>query len=193
MSFMLALILAALPQEDPTLTKMPEGWITGKKSGWDGDYPPGWEKKSDEDKEKFLQLWNQAKFKYIKAVQGAKGLPTGLVTAIDYMLRAVNGGLLPHPAAELAIFGQNQKLKDAEFKIMMKASTSVHGTEVPHGEAVNIIKDLVITGIRGPILDQRIRAEIKNKDNKIKAAKKKDDEKKDPEKNPDKGKETPKK
>ena len=192
MTFMLALILSALPQEDPSLTKMPEGWITGKKSGWDGDYPPGWDKKTDEEKEKFLQLWNQAKFKYIRAVSGNKGNPTGLVTAIDYMFRAVNGGVMPHSAAELAIFGQNQKLKDAEFKIMMKASTCMHYTDLPHGEGVNIIKDLVLTGIRGPILDQRIRAEIKKKNEQIQADKKKkaEDDKKDPD--PEK-KEGPKK
>jgi len=108
------------------------------------------------------------------------------------MFRAVNGGLMPHSAAELAIFGQNQKLKDAEFKIMMKASTCVHYTDVPHGEAVNIVKDLVLTGIRGPILDQRIRAEIKKKNEQIQADKKKkaEGDKKDPEKEP---KEDPKK
>jgi hypothetical protein len=167
MSMMLALFLCALPpQDDPTLTSMPEGWLNGKKSGWDGDYPPGWEKKTEEEKEAFLKEWNEAKFRYIKYMQGAKGNPTGSVTGILFMFKAVNGGVRITQATDLAMFGQNQKLKEPDFKIMMKSACSVYGTEVPHGEMVNIVKDLVTTGLRGAPLEQRIKAEIAKK-NKV--------------------------
>ena len=182
MNLMLALFLIAIPQDDPTLTSMPEGWVNGKKSGWDGDYPPGWDKKTDEEKEKFLEKWNNAKFRYIKFMQGAKGMPTGAVTAVLFMLKAVNGGLGIDQSAELTMFGQNQKLKEVDFKVMMKAACSVYGTEVPHGEAVNIVKDLVILGLRGSPLDQRIRGEISKKHKQILEDKaRKEKEKKDKE------------
>jgi len=185
MNLLLALFLIAIPQEDPTLTTMPEGWVNGKKSGWDGDYPPGWDKKTDEEKEAFLERWNKAKFKYIQSMQGAKGNPTGAVTAILFMLKAANGGVGVEQSAELGMFGQKQKLKEADFKLMMKAACAVHGTEVPQGEAVNIVKDLVILGLRGSPLEQRIRAEISKKHKQIvddKAKKEKETEGKDPKK-----------
>jgi hypothetical protein len=171
MSLLIALLLAAVPQEDPSLTEMPEGWITGKKSGWDGDYPPGWEKKTDEEKQAFLKKWNEAKFKYIKFMSGAKGHPTGPVTALIFMLKAVNAGLGINQAVDLTMFGQNNKLKEADFKLMLKGASSVYGTEVPHQESVNITKDLVTTGLRGSSLEQRIRAEILKKNNQILADK----------------------
>lgn len=180
MSLLLILMLMS-PQDDPTLTEMPEGWVTGKKSGWDGDFPPGWEKKTDEEKQKFLEQWNNAKFRYIKFMQGAKGHPTGPVTGVLYMLKAVNAGLAINASAELAMFGQNRKLKEADFKIMMKAASSVYGTEVPHFEAVNIVKDLLTTGLLGTALDQRIRAEISKKHKQLaeeKARKEKEEKEK---------------
>ena len=170
MNLLLFLVLLA-PQDDPTLTEMPEGWVSGKKSGWDGDYPPGWPEKSDEDKKKFLTQWNNAKFRYIKFMQGAKGQPTGAVTAVLFMLKAVNAGLGINQAADLTMFGQNNKLKENDFKIMLKAASTVYGTEVPHQEAVNITKDIVTTGLRGSALDQRIRAEITKKNNQLLEAK----------------------
>ena len=183
MEMLLALFLvSAIPQDDPTLTEMPEGWVTGKKSGWDGDYPPGWEKKTDEEKKEFLRIWNEAKFKYIKYMQGSKGTPTGAVTAVLFMLKAVNAGLGINQSAALAMFGQDQKLKEADFKIMLKAASSVYGTEVPHYDAVNIVKDLVTTGLRGSALDQRIRAEISKKHKQLAEDKaKKEKEQKDKE------------
>src|SRR5262245_45114327 len=168
MSLLLALFLTAVPQEDdPTLTAMPEGWVSGKKSGWDGDYPPGWEKKTDEEKQKFLETWNNAKSRYIRSVKGAKGLPTGPVTGILYMLKAVNAGLGCQAAADIAMFGQSKLLKEADFKIMLKAASSAYGTEVPHNEVVVIVKDLVTAGLLGSTLDQRIRAEIMKKHRQI--------------------------
>ncbi|HKS17431.1 MAG TPA: hypothetical protein VJU16_08975 [Planctomycetota bacterium] len=185
MSLLLALFLTAVPQEDdPTLTSMPEGWVSGKKSGWDGDYPPGWEKKTDEEKEKFLETWNNAKARYIRYLKGAKGLPTGPVTGILYMLKAVNAGLGCQASADIAMFGQNRKLKENDFKIMLKAAASVHGTDVPHTDVVVIVKDLLTNGLLGSALDQRIRAEILKKHQQIQQekAKKKEGEGKDPKK-----------
>ena len=184
MSLLLALFLTAAPQEeDPTLTAMPEGWVSGKKSGWDGDYPPGWEKKTEEEKQKFLETWNLAKARYIRYLKGAKGLPTGPVTGILYMLKAVNAGLGPAASADIAMFGQNKKLKEGDFKIMMKASASVYGTDVPHTEVVVIVKDLLTTGLLGSALDQRIRAEIMKKHREIQEEKaRKEKEGKDPKK-----------
>ena len=181
MKMMLAVILFALPQQDdPTLTSMPEGWVNGKKSGWDGDYPPGWEKKTEEEKQKFLEQWNNAKFKYIKFMQGAKGFPTPPVTGINLMFRAVNGGLSISATLDLGMFGQNQKLKEVDFKIMLKSACAAYGTEVPHGEAANIVKDLVITGLRGAPLEQRIKAEISKKNKTLLEEKaKKEKEKKE--------------
>ncbi|HEU4339014.1 MAG TPA: hypothetical protein VFS19_03010 [Planctomycetota bacterium] len=170
MNLLLILMLLS-PQEDPSLTDMPEGWVSGKKSGWDGDYPPGWPEKTDEEKKKFLTQWNNAKFRYINFMKGAKGTPTGGVTAILFMLKAVNAGLGINQAADLTMFGQNSKLKEADFKIMLKAASSVFGTEVPHGEAVNITKDIVTTGLRGSALDQRVRAEITKKNQQLLEAK----------------------
>jgi len=168
MELLLAFLLTAVPQEDdPTLTAMPEGWVSGKKSGWDGDYPPEWEKKTDEEKQKFLELWNRAKSRYIRSVLGAKGLPTGPVTAITYMLKAVNAGLTCNASADIAIFGQGKKLKEADFKIMLKAASSAYGTEVPHNEVVVIVKDLVTAGLLGGTLDQRVRAEIMKRHRQI--------------------------
>jgi hypothetical protein len=187
MSLLIALILAVAPQEDPTLTEMPEGWNTGKKSGWDGDFPPDWEKKSDEDKKKFLELWNNAKFRYIKFMMGAKGHPTGAVTAVLFMLKAVNAGVHPNQSAELAMFGQQHKLKEGDFKLMMKGASSVYGTDVKQADAVAITKDLVTTGLRGTALEQRIRAEISRKHKLIQEEKaKKEKEEKDKEKEGDK-------
>ena len=54
---------------------------------------------------------------------------------------------------------------------MLKAASTVYGTEVPHQEAVNITKDIVTTGLRGSALDQRIRAEITKKNNQLLEAK----------------------
>jgi hypothetical protein len=182
MAMILALFLAAAVQEeDPSLTEMPEGWRSGTKSGWDGDYPPGWEKKSDEEKKKFLEQWNAAKFRYIKFMQGAKGNPTGSVTGILFMLKAVNAGLKIPQAADLAMFGQNQKLKEPDFKAMMKGTCAVNGTEVPHGDAVNIAKDLVTSGIRGGTLEKRIGQEIRAKDTAIKQEKARKEAEKDKE------------
>lgn len=188
MTLILALVLAAAVQEeDPALTDMPEGWQTGKKSGWDGDYPPGWEKKTDQEKREFLRLWNAAKFKYIKFMQGAKGNPTGAVTGEQFMFKAVNGGLGISPALELAKFGQSQKLKEPDFKCMMKGSCAMYGTDVPHGEGVNIVKDLVQAGLRGLALEKRIVTEIRAKDAAIKAdkARKEQEKDKDTEKPPE--------
>jgi len=186
MNLLLILMLLA-PQEDPALTDMPEGWVTGKKSGWDGDYPPGWPEKSDEDKKKFLTSWNNAKFRYINFMKGAKGTPTGGVTAILFMLKAVNAGLGVNQSADLAMFGQNNKLKEADFKIMMKAASSVFGTDVPHQEAANITKDIITTGLRGSAMDQRIRGEISKKHREIQEAKaRKEKEQKDKEKEKEK-------
>ena len=184
MKALLALFLILAPQEDPTLTSMPEGWVTGKKSGWDGDYPPGWDKKTDEEKEKFLEKWNAAKFRYIRTMQGVKGNPTGSVTGVLFMLKAVNGGVGIDQAVDLGIFGQAQKLKESDFKLMMKASCAMYGTEVPPGEAVLIIKDLVIAGLRAAPLEQRIRAEISKKhrqimEDKARKEKEKENENKD--------------
>ncbi len=193
MTFLLALVLMAPLQEDPTLTDMPEGWVNGKKSGFDGDYPPGWKDKTEEEKQAFLKQWNNAKFRYIKFMQGAKGNLTGGVTGILLMLKAVNGGLAINQATDLGMFGQQQKLKEPDFKLMMKGACSVHGTEVPHPEAVVIVKDLVILGLRGPALEQRIRAEISKKhkqivEDKAKREKEKEGEgkKEDPGKDPKK-------
>ena len=182
-SLLVALALTAPLQQDPTLTEMPEGWVNGKKSGWDGDYPPGWEKKTEEEKQKFLEKWNNAKFKYIKAMTGTKGNPTGNVTGIILMLKAVNAGLDIDPTQQLALFGQQQKLKENEYTIMMKATAqAASGTDVPHGEAVNITKDIVVSfGLRGSALDQRIRAEIAKKHKQIQAEKAKKEKEKEKE------------
>ena len=185
MNLLLMLLLMTPVQEDPTLTEMPEGWVTGKKSGWDGDYPPEWEKKTDEEKKKFLEQWNNAKFRYIKFMQNAKGNPTPPVTGANYMLKAVNGGLKIPQVLDLAMFGQNQKLKEPEFKIMMKSACSVYGTEVPHADAVTIVKDLITAGLKGVALETRVKAEIAKKDKELQEAKakkeKEEQEKKDKE------------
>lgn len=187
MNLLLALLIAAIPQEDPTLTAMPEGWVSGTKSGWDGDYPPGWEKKTDEEKQKFLEKWNSAKSRYIRYMLGVKGSPTGPVTGILYMLKAVNGGLDINSTCDLGMFGQKQKMKEADFKLMLKGATAVHGTDVPPVEAVNIVKDLVITGLKGSTLEIKIRAEIAKKDRQIKEDKaRKDKEKEKEDKDKDK-------
>jgi hypothetical protein len=183
MTMILALFLAvAVQEEDPALTEMPEGWQSGTKSGWDGDYPPGWEKKTDEEKKKMLEQWNQAKFKYIRFMQGAKGNPTGSVTGINFMLKAVNGGVNIPQALELAKFGQQQKLKEQDFKAMMKGSCAMNGTDVPHAEGVNIVKDLVLAGLRGGTLEKRIAVEIRAKDAAIKQSKAQKEQEKDKEK-----------
>jgi hypothetical protein len=183
MALMLAFLLSAVPQEDPALTQMPEGWVTGKKSGWDGDYPPEWEKKTDEEKQAFLKQWNQAKFRYIKFMQNAKGNPTPPVAGAELMLKAVNAGLKIPQVLDLAMYGQNLKLKEPDFKMMLKSASAVHGTEVPHHEAVVIVKDLITAGLKGAELEKRARAEIAKKDKALQEAKakkeKEEQEKKD--------------
>lgn len=162
MSLMLALLLLAPPQ-DPTLTDMPESWINGKKSGWDGDYPPGWDKKTDEEKKKFLERWNNAKFRYIKAMSGVKGTPTGPVAGILIWFKSVNAGLAIEQGEILALFGHTHKLKQPDYEIMFKGASSVHGTEVPHPDAVAITKEAIVAGLRGTALEQKVRAEIQKK------------------------------
>lgn len=178
MTLLLALLVMGF-QADPTDTEMPKGWVDGKKSGWDGDFPPGWKEKTADEKEEFLKKWNEAKFRYIKFVENEKGLPTGPVTAANLMLKAVNGGLQIKTALELTKFGQSTRLKEADFTIMLKASCAVYGTEVPQDDVILLVKELVGANIRGSVLDQRIRLEIikRNKVIKDKKAKEEKDKK----------------
>lgn len=189
MSLLLALALTSfVQQEGEEHTKMPEGWVSGKKSGWDGDYPPGWEKKTDEEKKKVLEQWNAAKSRYIKAVMGMKGNPTGSVTGIDLMLKAVNGGLHITAAQQLAIFGHQAKLKEPDYKLMLKGATAAYGTDVPYNDVVTIVKELVTAGLKGGTLEQRIRDDIAKKDKQVKADQAKKEKEKDKEKDGDKDK-----
>jgi hypothetical protein len=59
----------------------------------------------------------------------------------------------------------------------------VHGTEVPHHEAVVIVEDLITAGLKGADLERRVRAEIAKKDKALQEAKakkeKEEQEKKD--------------
>ena len=184
MTLVLALLMTGF-QADPTDTEMPKGWVDGKRSGWDGDYPPGWKEKTADEKEEFLKKWNDAKFRYIKFVENEKGLPTGPVTAANLMLKGVNGGLQIKTALELTKFGQTTRLKVPDFTIMLKASCAVYGTEVPQDDVITLVKELVGANIRGTVLDQRIRLEILRRNQAIKEKKaqeekeKKDNEDKD--------------
>ena len=179
MTLLLALLLTGF-QADPADTEMPKGWVEGKKAGWDGDYPPGWPEKTQEEKDKFLEKWNEAKLRYIRYVQNEKGLPTGPVTAANLMLKSVNGGLQIRTALELTKFGQTSRLKEGDFTIMLKASCSVYGTEVPQDDVITLVKELVAANLRGTVLDQRIRLEIIKRNKAIKDKKAKEEkEKKD--------------
>lgn len=40
--------------------KRPPGWSKGNKTGWRGEFPPGWEKKSDKDKNKWHEDYEEA-------------------------------------------------------------------------------------------------------------------------------------
>lgn len=177
MALLLALLMTGF-QADPTDKEMPKGWVEGKKSGWDGDYPPGWPEKTADEKEEFLKKWNEAKFRYVRFVQNMTGLPTGPVTAANFMLKAVNGGLQIKTALDLTKFGQVQRLKEADFSIMLKASCAVYGTEVPQDDVITLVKELVGANLRGNVLDQRIRIEIIKRNKAIKEKRAKDEKEK---------------
>ena len=51
----------------------PPGWDKGKKKGWKDEYPPGWAKKSDKDKEKWRGQVKEAREK-VRKMSKDKGL-----------------------------------------------------------------------------------------------------------------------
>jgi len=183
MKLLLALCLLASVQEPE---EMPDGWKNGTKSGWDGECPPGWDKRSPEEREAYWKDFKFAKYQFIKHCQRLKEKITGPVTAADYMLRAVNSGLGIKITLDLAKHGMDRQLKEVDFKIMLKAATAVHGTEVPQVDVAILVKEFVNAGDRGPVLDQKIRMEIGKrskaiKDQKAKEAKEAEKKKKEEE------------
>jgi len=175
MKLMMALCLLAMVQEPEP---MPDGWKNGSRSGWDGECPPEWDKKTPEEREAYWKDFKFVKYQFIKHCQRLKDKITGPVTAADYMLRGVHAGLTPKITLDLAKHGMDRQLKEVDFKIMMKAATAVYGTEVPQVDVAILVKEFVNAGDRGAVLDQKIKMEIQKRAKAIKELKKKEDEKK---------------
>ena len=53
--FSSGLCLAGSPKGLDKKDKTPKGFSQGEKSGWDGDYPKGWDNFSEKDKKKWLE------------------------------------------------------------------------------------------------------------------------------------------
>jgi hypothetical protein len=70
--------------------KRPKGWSKGEKTGWRGEFPPGWEKKSDKDKNKWFEDYEEAVEKVGKEADKRKIEPekrSKLEEATERMIR----------------------------------------------------------------------------------------------------------
>jgi hypothetical protein len=191
MKLLLALCLVVAVQEPE---EMPDGWKYGSKSGWDGECPPGWDKKTPEERDAFWKDYKFAKYQFIKHCHQVKDPETGPVTASDYMMRSVNAGLGIKVMVDLAKFGMTQRLKEVDFKLMLKSASAVYGTEIPQADIGAYVKERVVAGDRGAILEQRVKQEIMKRSKAIKDQRAKEEkEKKEAEKKKKKEEEEKKK
>ncbi len=96
----LALFLFAPPAESqpPGLEKQgktPPGFSEGKKTGWEGEYPPGWERKTPQEQEQWRERVREGKER-VTRLSRERGLTEQQArSAADAYERAVRRGIDP--------------------------------------------------------------------------------------------------
>jgi len=79
--------------------KTPQGFTKGEKTGWKGEVPPGWDKKTDEEKAKWNDDVKKGKEEVTKAAE-AKGLTKEEAeAAADEVEKAARKGVDPEAGA----------------------------------------------------------------------------------------------
>ena len=81
--------------------KKPHGFSDGKKTGWKADYPPGWDKKSDKEKEKWNDDVKKARQEAGKAAEGKGLTKEEAENAADDVEKAARKGVEPEKSAAL--------------------------------------------------------------------------------------------
>lgn len=158
MKLVVGLLLFAATQQH-----RPAGWDRGNKAGWEGDYPPGWTKKSSAQREGFLLQYNAARTELRLHLKGHKKSRFSADAGCSLLLKGVNAGLEISVALDLCKTSADHGLSGADCGIALRSCSRVHGSGIPHGEVGAFVKSRIRAGVRGEFLASSIHGELERR------------------------------
>ena len=92
---------------------VPYGWSQGLKKGWKDSFPPGWSKKSDDEKEEWMDRLERAKDKVKEKARDNERDENKIEILIEYLSRM---GIDIEDAEDIIIKGIDEDIPDEELK-----------------------------------------------------------------------------
>ncbi|HET57038.1 MAG TPA: hypothetical protein ENN35_01175 [Deltaproteobacteria bacterium] len=93
--FIVATSASAQPPGLEKQGKTPPGFSEGKKAGWEGNYPPGWEQKSSQERERWSERVREGRERVSRSARDQGFSNDEAESAADDYERAVRGGIDP--------------------------------------------------------------------------------------------------
>jgi hypothetical protein len=115
--------------------KVPAGFEQGNKEGWQDQFPPGWDQKSDADKEKWKEAVKQGREKVAKAAKD-KGLSDDEANAAaDDFEKAARQGVDPADGEAIVKekIGKGKKGKDLADDVAAEVEGKLKGKDKEKG------------------------------------------------------------